>query len=120
MKRIALVAALLGAFIFAFAGVATAGGNGTQVTHYDTAYVDSFFGPVHCTGVNQVKNLKPTQESFTCISTSGAPLANVSPGQTINWGPGTWLSDYDKVTLDQSFNATVSADGMSYSAVATY
>ena len=81
-------------------------------------YVDPLFGPVNCTGVNQVKG-NQTQESFTCKSTSGLPLLTVSPGQTINYGPGIWLSDFNG-SPDQTFAATVSADGMSYSAVATY
>jgi hypothetical protein len=134
MKRISLVAALLGAVVLAFAGIAMAGtgansganwgggvaGNGTAVTHYSAAYTDSFFGGVSCTGVHQVKKSQDTQESFTCTSTSGSPLANVAPGETINWGPGTWLSDSDHSSLDKTFKATVSADGMSYTAVATY
>lgn len=121
MKRIALVAALLGVIVLAFAGVAMAGSNGTTVTQYKTSYNDVYgFGPVSCSGVHQVKKDGSTQESFTCTSTSGQPLPNVSPGQVINWGPNQWISDFDHASLDKTFTGTVSADGMSYSAVATY
>jgi hypothetical protein len=134
MKRISLVAALLGAVVLAFAGVAMAGtttstpgnsngtgtnGKGTAVTHYVATYTDGFFGAVNCTGVNQVKKGTATQDSFTCTSTQGG-LTNVTPGQVINWGPNMWLSDFNGTSLDQTFTATVSADGMSYTAVATY
>jgi hypothetical protein len=92
---------------------------GTQVTQYRAAYTDSFFGPVSCTGVNQVKNGN-MQDSFTCTSTSGLPLTSVLPGGTVTWGPNMWLSDYNHTSLDTTFTATVSANGMSYTAVATY
>lgn len=136
MKSIALVAALLGAFILAFAGIAAAdtgtskpgnsfgtgaNGNGTSVLHYDLSYNDSFFGSVDCTGVQQVKKNQPMQESFTCKSTSGLPLTNVNPGQTLTLANiGGWQSDPGYTSLAKTFNATVAADSMSYSAVATY
>jgi hypothetical protein len=131
MKRIALLGAVLGAIILAFAGVATAGtgpsygksstagasGNGTQVFHYTAPYADPLYGPVSCTGVHQVKG-KSTQDSFTCTSTSGSPLANLTPGGAVvaPWG---WYSDYNGA-YTTNLSGTVSADGMSYTAVATY
>jgi hypothetical protein len=132
MKRISLVAALLGALVLAFAGIATAGtgsnygssnvggasGNGTQVSHYTQNYIDPLYGPVSCTGVHQAKNNKTTQDSFSCTSTSGAPLTNLVAGQTVvaPWG---WYSDFNGA-YTTNVTGTVSADGMSYSAVATY
>jgi hypothetical protein len=122
MKRISLVAALLGAL--AFSAIALAGG--TTVLHYDTSYVDPQFGAVHCTGVNQVKNngaVKGTvQDSFTCASTTGLPLTNLMPGQALNLGNipgGGWVSDFNTAWA-LSLDAKVSADGMSYSGVAVY
>jgi hypothetical protein len=100
-----------------------AGLKGTSVIQYKTSYTDSFFGPVSCTGVHQSQtkgNVTTTQESFTCASTSGIPLTNVSPGQQVTWGPNTWQSDFNHSSLDQTFSATVSSDAMSYTAVATY
>jgi hypothetical protein len=135
MKRISLVAALLGAVVLAFAGIASAAtgganpltnwgggtaGNGTSVTHYMAAYNDPVFGGVSCTGVHQVKKGGATQDSFTCTSTTGQPLAGgITPGATFTWAPNTWISDYNGV-LDTSLTGTISADGMSYTAVATY
>jgi hypothetical protein len=126
MKRISLVAALLGAIVLAIAGIAMAGGNGTQVSQYKTAYNDVYmFGPVSCSGVHQVKKDGSVTESWTCTSTSGNPLTYGQPGQT--WQQGqNWLSDYDQVThqpvveLANSWSFTESADGMSYTAVANY
>jgi hypothetical protein len=131
MKRIALVTALLGALVLAFAGVAMAdtstpgnssiggaSGNGAAVTHYTAAYADPLYGPVSCAGVHQVKKGKPTQESFTCTSTSGSPLTNLSPGGTVT-APWGWYSD-DDGAFTTNITGTVSADGMSYSAIATY
>jgi hypothetical protein len=136
MKRISLVAALLGAVVLAFAGVAMAGtstpgnsygtgtsGNGTSVLHYDTTYTDYFFGPVECIGVQQVKKNQPVQDSFTCTSTSNAPLTSVQPGELMTLANiGGWQSDAGHAAsgLAKTFNATVSSDGMSYTAVATY
>ena len=134
MKRISLVAALLGAIVLAFAGVAMAGstpnygssgstgtsGNGTAVTHYTATYPDPFFGAVTCTGVHQEKKGKPTQDSFTCTSTTGG-LTNVLPGQALTLPTiSGWISDTGNGAYATGFNGTVSADGMSYSAVATY
>jgi hypothetical protein len=133
MKRISLVAALLGAIVLAFAGVASAadstttpgnsasgGANnkGTAVTHYTASYNDPLVGAVNCIGVHQVKAKQPTQDSFTCTSTSGSPLQNETPGGAFvaPWG---WYSDFDG-TYTQNITGTVSADGMSYTAVATY
>jgi hypothetical protein len=135
MKRISLVTALLGAIVLAFAGIAMAGtvvsspgssansganGKGTAVTHYVATYTDSVFGPVSCVGVNQVKAKQPMQDSFTCTSTTGQPLTWGTPGAAFTWGANTWLSDYNGTSLDTSLNGTLSADGMSYTAVATY
>jgi hypothetical protein len=134
MKGISLLAALLGAVVLAFAGIALAGtgpnygasgdpgasGNGTQVTHYTATYPDPFFGAVTCTGVHQVKNNKPMQDSVTCTSTTGT-LANVVPGQPLTLATiSGWISDTGNGAYAKDFSGTVSADGTSYSAVATY
>ena len=120
MKRISLLAALLGALVLAFAGIAMAGGNGTQVSHYNATYTDPTYGPVNCTGVHQVMKNQPTQESFTCKSTTGLPLTNLSAGQTITLTAVGWVSDFDQTTHATGGTGTVSADDMSYSAVAIY
>jgi hypothetical protein len=96
-------------------------GNGTAVTHYNAAYTDPFFGDVSCTGVHQEKKGKTTQESFTCTSTTGNPLSNVTGGDQLTLSTITgWISDTASGQYATAFNGTVSADGMSYTAVATY
>jgi hypothetical protein len=131
MKRISLLTALLGAIVLVFAGVAMAdtttpgnssstgaNGKGTAVTHYTANYNDPLYGPVNCIGVHQDKAKQPTQESFTCTSTSGSPLLNLTPGGAVS-APWGWYSDYNG-TFTQNISGAVSADGMSYTAVATY
>jgi hypothetical protein len=137
MKRISLAAALLGAIVLAVAGIASAGtpagtvvattgksaiggasGNGTQNSHYTATYSDPLFGSVTCTGNHQVKKNQQPQDIFTCTSTTGFALTNSTPGQAVN-APWGWYSDYDG-TYTTNLSGTVSADGMSYTAVATY
>jgi hypothetical protein len=92
------------------------------VVQYKASYADYFFGSVNCSGVHQVnKNTTPLgQDSFTCTSTTG-PFTNVSGGQQVTLtNIGGWISDYDHASYAKTFSATVSSDGMSYTAVATY
>jgi hypothetical protein len=103
-------------------------GNGTQVAHYTASYTDSFFGPVTCTGVNQMgKNFGTWgQDSFTCTAQpAGAVLQNVFPNETLTLGIfGGWQSDYGTLIglsyLATAFNGVVSSDATSYTAVARY
>jgi hypothetical protein len=103
-------------------------GNGTKVAHYTATYTDYFFGPVTCTGVHQTgKNFGNWgQDSFTCTAQpAGAVLTNVIPNQTLTLGLiGGWLSDYGTLTggsyFATAFNAVVSSDSTSYTAVANY
>jgi len=104
-------------------------GNGTQVAHYRTTYTDYYFGPVSCTGVNQKgKNFGTYgQDSFTCTAQpAGSQLQGVIPNQTLILGNiGGWYSDYLLLTAGSSplataFDAVVSSDGTSYTAVARY
>jgi hypothetical protein len=101
---------------------ATPQANGTSVTHYSVSYVDPIFGPVSCVGVHQVKKGSATQDSFTCTSTNGG-LAGVTLGQSLALGTAPtwwgWYSDFDGQAA-KSLSGTVSANGMSYTAVATY
>lgn len=103
-------------------------GNGTQVTHYSISYSDPILGPVSCLGVHQVKGTS-VQDSFTCSSTTGSPLTNVTAGeqiptvQSLEAIPGVvapgWYSDFDGAAA-HTYSATVSSTGMSYTAVASY
>jgi hypothetical protein len=134
MKRLLLIAGLAIAAIGLSAAPVLAN-NGVQVTHYGVSpavtYTDPFFGPVSCTGVHQTgKNFPGTdngagtatggQDSFTCTSTSGLPLTNVTPNEALSLAViGGWISDYDG-QLANSFAGTVSSDDFSYTAVAGY
>ena len=93
--------------------------HGTQVNHYTTSYNDPILGPVSCTGVQQMKVKKATQDSFTCTSTSGLPLTNQTPGQPPH-ASGLPLGLGRQRDADVQHHGTVSADGMSYTAVAIY
>jgi hypothetical protein len=108
-------------------GIGTSqGGKNMQTTQYRATYTDAFFGPVSCTGVHQQGKNTPAlgRDSFTCTSTVGG-LSNVTPGQSLTLSNiGGWFSDYynqlAQFVLATSFSATVSLDGMSYDAVASY
>jgi hypothetical protein len=105
-------------------------GKGTTTTQYKSSYTDPFFGPVSCTGVHQFgKNTGSLgNDSFTCTSTTGLPLTNVTAGEILTLATFCcgWISDYysllspPQTIFATSFNGTVSGDGMSYTAVATY
>src|SRR5262249_55767881 len=133
LKRISVIAALLGAIVLVFAGTALADtafstpgnsssagaqGKGAAVFHYNASYNDPLYSPVNCIGVRQVKTKQPTQESFTCTSASGSPLTNSTPSGPVS-APSGWYSDYNG-DFTQNISGTLSADGMSYTAVATY
>lgn len=93
------------------------------VTQYRAAYNDPFLGAVSCTGTNHGGSVSGSFDSFTCKSTTGSPLTFYTPNQSLslNTLPGGywWQSDFNGHTA-QAFTGTVSADGMSYTAVATY
>lgn len=111
-------------FVSGWVGSSQANTNIT-VTQYRASYDQ--FGGVVCSGVHQVgKNMPPPgQDSFTCTSSTGLPLQGVSPGETFYLGSGGWYSDYyqllnGSVVLSVGGSATVSADGLSFTAVVTY
>src|SRR5579863_5777359 len=119
MKR-ALLAALVAATAALSLSATTAlakGSEGVTVAHYNVTYpwsvdADGTVHSVNCTGVHQTgKNFPGTatsggQDSFTCTSTDGTPLAFLTAGEVLslstwNFGgcdltvaPSCWLSDY--------------------------
>jgi hypothetical protein len=105
-------------------------GKGVSTTKYKVAYTDVFYGPVSCAGVHQEgKNFGDWgQDSFTCTSTTGNPLRNIAPGQSVSLSTtGGWYSDYYYFVASPSFilfatnlSGTVSDDGYSVTAVANY
>jgi hypothetical protein len=126
LAAVAAIAAVVAGNAFAStgtygkSGLPGGSGNGTQVGHINTSYVDPLYGPVSCTGVNQVKNGAPAVENFTCTSTTGSPLnpAWATPGAPAQF-PWGWYSDFNGAYTTH-IRGAVSADGMSYSATATY
>jgi hypothetical protein len=148
MKRL-LVMAVLVVTALGFSvttGVAASSGTGTSIAHYTVSYTDPFFGAVTCTGVHQSgKNFPGStaitgpgpsgpytpatgrggQDNFTCTSTTGLPLTNVTPGESLSLASlpsSIWLSDFLPLQGEaaSSFTGTVSSDMFSYTAVATY
>jgi hypothetical protein len=135
-----VVVAALGMSATAFAGGGNGGappptdggskGKGVSTIKYTATYNDFFYGPVSCSGVHQEgKNFGPYgQDSFTCTSTSGNPLPNVAPGQSLSLSTSNgWFSDYyyfvaspSFVLFATGFTGTVSDDGYSYTAVTNY
>jgi hypothetical protein len=106
-------------------------GKGTATVQYKSSYTDPFFGPVRCTGVHQSGKttlaFAQGQDSFTCTSTSGLALTNVTSGEALSLSTFSgWISDYflllspPQTVYATSFSGTVSSDGFSYTAVAGY
>jgi hypothetical protein len=88
------------------------------------SYTDPVFGPVHCDEVHHyanVKTLAPDFDSVTCQSTTGLPLPGVTPGQveTVGWNSDFSTRNWGEVNTG-SITLTVSADGLSYTGIATY
>ena len=133
LAAVALVALSLSATALAGNPPPTDGGSqgkGVSTIKYTAVYTDPFYGPVSCTGVHQTgKNFgEYGQDSFTCTSTAGGPLWHVSPGQSLSLDTARgWYSDYyyfaaspATVLWATSLTGTVSLDGESYTAVASY
>jgi hypothetical protein len=101
-------------------GPSTNSGLTKMVGQHPAAYQDPFFGGVSCTEVDHSKNVATPFDSINCSSTTGLPLTNVTPGQIGSVG---WNSDFasgPSAGLTGTLNFTVSADGMSYTGIATY
>jgi hypothetical protein len=109
-------------------GSVNGNGKGTATIQYKSSYTDPFFGPVRCTGVHQSGKtvaFSQGQDSFTCTSTSGSALTNVTPGEALSLSTFSgWISDYfnllGQTVYATSFSGLVSSDGFSYTAVAGY
>jgi hypothetical protein len=112
------------------AGTTAPNGNANivQMTGKNAAvYTDPVFGPVSCTEVhhNAVKTGADNAadfDSITCKSTTGLPLTGVTAGQagyTVGWNSDFPAGrTFDLATGSITLN--VSADGLSYTGIATY
>jgi hypothetical protein len=67
-------------------------GKGTVTTQYRAFYTD-VWGPVECSGVNQVNKHTSSfgQDSFTCTSTVGGLSGAPSVGDVLAWTSDYWL-----------------------------
>jgi hypothetical protein len=104
-------------------GVVIGSTQGNGVQQYKATYDDPYAGPLSCTGTHHAaaKN-KAAFDSFTCTSTTGKALTGLTSGSSFSTPPSgyIWTSDFNGTDQTYNFAGTVSADGMSYSAVATY
>jgi hypothetical protein len=136
MKKIFALCAALGlCLVMAVPALAagappTSNKGGNTTIQYSASYSD-LGGPVTCTGIHQYGKQWPGtattggQDKFTCTSSTGSPLTNVTPGQVWPFPVAQWASDYFNsiglsVTNTVAFSVTVSSDGFSYSGVAQY
>jgi hypothetical protein len=105
------------------------GGNNMTTTQYSASYW--LFGAtsaVQCRGVHQVGKSTTAlgTDSFTCTSTTGLPIAGLSPGQSLTQANfGWWQSDYWALTgnpyvVVTDFTGAVSLDGMSFTGIAPF
>jgi hypothetical protein len=127
MKRGLFAAVLLA--VFALFGTCTSASFGaprglTSVT-YTAAYTDVVYGPVSCVGDHQTADRFPGTETtggrdvWRCSSTSGAPLTNAVPRQTVRKNVGSDYFYFVKgIEVFGTATEHISADGRSYRAVA--
>jgi len=98
---------------------------------YTLSYTDEVFGPVKCTGRHVINKANPGTETsggkdvFSCNSTSGKRLTNVTPGQVLDpWPASGWNSDYFALkglaVAAISITGKVGPQGRGYKAVAIY
>jgi hypothetical protein len=102
-------------------GSAQGGKDNQSVTQYKATYTDPVYGPVSCSGTHHAATKTTLAfDSFTCKSTNGT-LQGVTPGQAISLPSGYWwTSDFNGTSTTYKLSGTVSADGTSYTAIATY
>jgi len=98
---------------------------------YTVSYTDELFGPVKCKGRHVSNKENPGTETsggkdvFSCNSTTGKQLTNVTPGQVLNpWPASGWNSDYFALkglaVAAISITGQVGPQGRGYKAVAIY
>ena len=129
MRRGPMGAALLA--ILALSGTCTAASlaapPGLTSVPYTASYTDHLYGPVTCAGEHQTSTRFPGTETtggrdvWRCTSTTGAPLTNAIPRQTVRKNVGSDYFFFVKgVEVTGTAKERISANGMSYRAVAYY
>src|SRR4051794_38960687 len=127
MKRRVLGAALLAvsALFGTFTSGSLAAPSGLTSVSYTASYTDELYGPVTCVGEHQTADRFPGTETtggrdvWRCDSTTGTPLANAVPGQTVRRNVG---SDYfffvKEIEVFGTAKEHISRTGRFYKAVA--
>jgi hypothetical protein len=127
MKRRLMTAALLVvlALLAGYTSAALAAPAGLTSVAYTATYTDSLYGPVTCVGEHQTAVPFPGSETtggrdlWRCSSTTGAPLTNAVPRQTVRKNVGSDYFYFVKgVEVVGTAKEHISSDGRSYKAVA--
>jgi hypothetical protein len=127
MKRGLMSGVLLA--VLALFGTCTSGAlaapAGLTSVAYTATYTDELYGPVTCAGEHQTADRFPGSETtggrdvWRCSSTTGAPLTNAVPRQTVRKNVGSDYFFFVKgVEVVGTAKEHISADGRSYKAVA--
>jgi hypothetical protein len=122
----AVVPALLGLFGMSTAAAVAAPPGLTSVP-YTATYTDELYGPVTCVGEHQTSERFPGTETtggrdvWKCTSTTGAPLANAVPRETVRKNVASDYFYFVKgLVVTGTAKERISANGRSYRAVAYY
>jgi hypothetical protein len=115
------------ALLGVFAPGAWAVPRGLTSTPYTASYEDELYGPVTCTGEHQTAEKFPGDETaggrdvWRCTSTTGAPLENAVPRQTVRKNVGSDYFYFVKgVVVSGTAKERISGNGFSYKAIAYY
>jgi hypothetical protein len=129
MRRGTIGAALLAAFALPgiFTTASLAAPPGLTSVPYTASYTDELYGPVSCAGEHQTSTRFPGIETtggrdvWRCTSTTGAPLTNAVPRQTVRKNVGSDYFFFVKgIEVTGTAKEHISANGMFYRAVAYY
>jgi hypothetical protein len=127
MKRRLMTAALLAipALFAGYTSAALAAPAALTSVTYTATYTDSLYGPVTCVGEHQTAEPFPGSETtggrdlWRCSSTTGAPLTNAVPRQTVRKNVGSDYFYFVKgIEVVGTAKEHISSDGRSYKAVA--
>ncbi|HXB15992.1 MAG TPA: hypothetical protein VNV44_09655 [Solirubrobacteraceae bacterium] len=122
-------AALLAAFALLGIGTADSLAAPPDLTSipYTATYTDELYGPVTCVGEHQTSSRFPGTETtggrdvWRCTSTTGAPLTNAVPRQTVRKNVGSDYFFFVKgIEVIGTAKEHISANGRYYRAVAYY
>jgi hypothetical protein len=128
MKRGLMGAALAALALFGTCTAASlAAPPGLISVPYTASYTDALYGPVTCAGEHQTSDRFPGTETtggrdvWRCTSTTGAPLTNAVPRQTVRKNVGSDYFFFVKgVEVVGTAKEHISANGLFYRAIAYF